>query len=178
VPSHRPADEARFEELLTRYRRALRAAIARVISPRTGISTDDVEQEASLRLWRALSDGRTLDNPGAYVYRVGMAAAIDAVRALKARREQELDEDDLRTLTAPEPTPERAIGGRQLLERAAVVLTGLPDDHRRVVGLSLSGFARREIVDMTGWSETRVRNLLHRGLKDLRRGCKERGIAL
>lgn len=126
----------RFEQMLVRYRKALKASIFRVVSPSSGISTDDVEQDASIRLWRAIADGRQIDNPGAYIYRVGMAAAIDAIRQVKARREEVLDDDNLRTRSAPDRDPEMAVRDRQQLERAASVLAELPDDRRRVVGLS------------------------------------------
>ncbi len=40
----------------------------------------------------------------------------------------------------------------------------------------LVGYSRQEIADLLGWSEAKTRNLLYRGLDDLRRALSQRGI--
>ena len=46
------------------------------------------------------------------------------------------------------------------------------------VRLHLSGYERREIADLMRWSEGRTRNLLSRGLMDLREVLAQRGIGV
>jgi DNA-directed RNA polymerase specialized sigma24 family protein len=47
---------------------------------------------------------------------------------------------------------------------------------RRAVGLHLQGLSASEVGRVMGWSEPKARNLVYRGLKDLRRELKEMGI--
>src|SRR6185503_14601532 len=82
--------EDRWRILLDQYGRLLRQAIARFRPQRLGVQTDDIEQEARIRLWRALRDERNITDPASYLYRVAATAAIDAVRRVKARREEPL----------------------------------------------------------------------------------------
>ena len=47
---------------------------------------------------------------------------------------------------------------------------------RSVVKMYLAGYAREEIADLLGWSEPKTRNLLYRGLADLREALTAMGI--
>ena len=40
----------------------------------------------------------------------------------------------------------------------------------------LAGYSGEEVTKMMGWSEAKTRNLLYRGLADLRERLKEMGI--
>ncbi len=40
----------------------------------------------------------------------------------------------------------------------------------------LAGYERREIADLLGWTEAKTRNLLYRGLADLRETLTTRGV--
>jgi RNA polymerase sigma-70 factor (ECF subfamily) len=42
--------------------------------------------------------------------------------------------------------------------------------------MHLAGYPRQEIADLLGWSEAKTRNLLYRGLDDLRSRLTARGI--
>jgi DNA-directed RNA polymerase specialized sigma24 family protein len=52
----------------------------------------------------------------------------------------------------------------------------LPDNRRRAVGLHLEGLTSQEIADLLGWSEPKARNLVYRGLKDVREQLQAEGI--
>jgi DNA-directed RNA polymerase specialized sigma24 family protein len=52
----------------------------------------------------------------------------------------------------------------------------LSDNRRRAVGLYLEGMASQEIATLLGWSEPKARNLLYRGLSDLRAQLRAEGI--
>ncbi len=47
---------------------------------------------------------------------------------------------------------------------------------RVVVRLYLAGYKREEIAEMLGWSEPKTRNLLYRGLADLRGALERAGV--
>jgi DNA-directed RNA polymerase specialized sigma24 family protein len=50
----------------------------------------------------------------------------------------------------------------------------LPDRRRTAVGLHLEGLTTQEIADLLGWSEPKARNLVYRGLNDVRQSLKGR----
>ena len=52
----------------------------------------------------------------------------------------------------------------------------LAESRRAVVRMHLAGYERAEIGDLLGWSEAKTRNLLYRGLADLRQILDSWGI--
>lgn len=132
---------------------------------------DEVMQDVRVRLWKSNASDEKLDGLGAsYMQRVAMSAAIDLLRRRRARREASLDD-----VTAGNDMPARlrvASPDRsdddELAHRLAIALATLPSNRRIVVQLHLDGYARDEMASLTGWTEPKVRNLLYRGLDDLR----------
>jgi DNA-directed RNA polymerase specialized sigma24 family protein len=75
---------------------------------------------------------------------------------------------------ADEPTeigadPERRAASRELGARVAAALKRLAPDRRRAAAAHLQGFEVAEIMAFFGWSYERARNLIARGVADLRR---------
>jgi len=179
--------DRRLDELLTAYGAFLRNAVRRLCPSSLGVSIDEIEQDARIRLWHALKRERNIADPASYLYRIAATAAIDAMRRIRARREQQLDDtpaDESGTVpivTALSPaarSPEQLAADRQTGNRIRDALTELPENRRRAVGLHLQGFTSTEIGRLLGWSEPKARNLTHRGLKDLRRLLTPEGIHL
>ena len=176
-----PDSDARFAAVVEQYGHLLRAAIARACPRHLGIQPDDLEQEARLRLWKALSGEREVRDPASYIYRVAATTAIDAIRRLKARREQQLDPEDPEGPPRAEPARaaeggEAALDRRLLLDKVERVLGALDGRRSQVVKLYLQGFTTTETAALLGSSEAAVRNLLHRALKELRERLREEGI--
>lgn len=177
--------EGRFNIILDEYGRFLRNTIAQLCPKDLGIQLDDIEQEARLRLWRALQSEREITDLASYLYRIVVSTTIDAVRRVKTRREEQLrlgeeaDDDGvgiILLMVDKEQSPERLAERQQVVQKVARVLARLPESRRRAVGLFLQGFNSQEISDLLGWSEPKARNLLYRGLKDLRQGLRAEGI--
>jgi RNA polymerase sigma-70 factor (ECF subfamily) len=64
----------------------------------------------------------------------------------------------------------------ELAYRLARAVDELPSPRQAVVRLHLRGYHREEIAELLGWSEAKTRNLLYRGLDDLRGLLAQRGI--
>jgi RNA polymerase sigma factor (sigma-70 family) len=176
-------DERRFEELVREYGELLRSAIARFCPRDAGISFSDIEQEARLRVWRALRSEREIRNLPSYLYRIAATATIDAVRAAKARREEQLrlEEDDegnepTRLPASGAASPEEETARKEGIAIIRKAVATLPDPRRRAVGLFLQGFPPGEVARVLGWSEAKARNLVYRGMKDLRDELRRMGI--
>jgi RNA polymerase sigma-70 factor (ECF subfamily) len=177
--------ESRLNAILDEYGAFLRRTIAQICPKDLGIHFSDIEQEARLRLWRALQSEREIRNPASYLYRIAMTATLDAVRRIKAKREEQLrlvedeHEDEGATLALigdPNRSPEAEAGRKQLAGKVRTALARLSDNRRRAVGLYLEGMASQEIATLLGWSEPKARNLLYRGLSDLRAQLRAEGI--
>jgi RNA polymerase sigma-70 factor, ECF subfamily len=174
-------EDKRFAAVALEYGRLLRDAIVRTCPRHLGLQFDDLEQEARIRLWKALRSEREVRDLASYIYRVAATTTIDAIRRLKARREQQLDpagpEGSEGSLPAREAADaERELDRRLLLDRVERVLGDLDVRRSRVVRLHLQGFTTTEMGGLLGCTEPSARNLLHRGLKELRERLREEGI--
>lgn len=180
-----PQVEERFNAVIEEFGQFLRQSIARLCPQDRGIQFDDIEQEARLRLWRALGSETEIQNLASYIYRIAATATIDAVRRAKVRREEQLHlvedegegEGERRPLAEdPERSPVRLTEQRQVIQKVREALVRLPESRCRAVGLHLEGMTSREIANLLGWSEPKARNLTYRGLKDLRCLLRPKGI--
>jgi RNA polymerase sigma factor (sigma-70 family) len=183
-----PDIEAEFNAILEKYGAYLRQTIARICPKDLGIQFEDIEQEARLRLWRAIEAEREINYHGSYIYKIVVSVTITAIQRAKARREEQLrlGEDDenegaagvsITTLTAgAENSPEAQAEREELLRKVEEAMARLPENRRLAVGLHLKGLTTDEIADLMGWSEPKARNLVYRGLKGLRKELRDAGI--
>ena len=183
--------EERFNAVVEEFGVFLRRAIVRMCPRDKGLQFDDIEQEARLRIWRALQSAREVTNYASYLYRIAATATIDAMRRIQARHEEQLDiqtdqkSDDGEILIAPriasatapdKDSPERVAESREAIESVKSVLAKLPAEQRRAVGMYLQGMTSQNVADLMEWTEPKSRNLIYRGLKELRKSLREEGI--
>ena len=177
--------EERFNLVVEEFGVLLRRAIVRFCPRDKGLQFDDIEQEARMRLWRALQDEREVTNYASYLYRIAATATIDAMRRVQARHEEQLeilveqrtDEGEMMLLPAPvKDSPERLAESREAVDRVMSAVAKLPDAQRRAVGMYLQGMTSQDVADLMEWSEPKSRNLIYRGLKELRKSLREEGI--
>lgn len=132
---------------------------------------DEVVQELRVRMWKSLGTAELIRRAKAsYIYRAAISASIDIIRRRRARKFEAMSLDESLADVAPDPR-RRADAGLEGDELAAAVhrATGMLAEARRaVVRMHLAGYDREEIADLLGWTEPKTRNLLYRGLADLR----------
>ena len=177
--------EARFNTIIEEYGRFLRQTIAQLCPKDLGLQSSDIEQEARLRLWRAVESEREIQDTASYLYRIAVTATLDAIRRVKTKREEQLLLAEEENEEAGEPhhlvastslAPDLLAERRQMLHKVEAALARLPENRRRAVGLHLEGMTTQEIADLLGWSEPKARNLVYRGLKDLREQLRAEGV--
>ena len=171
------------------------AAMVRRVGIRHGLSESDVDevfQEVRIRLWRARAEGsnRALDAasaaPGAgeqissvgssYLYRTAVSAALDVLRRHRRPREDALEDVGQEPAAPSRREPEQSLESSELAQQVARAIDTITPSRRPVVRMYLAGYAREEIAALLGWSEAKTRNLLYRGLADLRERLTEQGI--
>ena len=141
---------------------------------------DEVMQEVRIRLWRARGTSEKIDETNtSYVYRTASTAALDVLRRRRSRQagqHVEIDDGPMSVLPAAEPDPHRALEGSELAGKVDQAIEAIPAARRPVVRMHLAGYPREEIADLMGWTEAKTRNLLYRGLADLRERLAAEGV--
>ena len=141
---------------------------------------EDVLQEVRIRLWRARSrpqSERIEPVSASYVYRVAVSAAVDLLRRRRARgAEQTVALEETEEPIADHSNPARSLEASELSAQVARAIESITPSRRPVVRMYLAGYSGEEVTKMMGWSEAKTRNLLYRGLADLRERLKEMGI--
>ncbi len=127
---------------------------------------DEVEQDIRIRLWRLSERTGTADSASAsYVYRAVVSAVTDLIRRRRSRARGRVSLDDVgEVLSADASGPPEA----EMVAALGRALDTLDASRRVVVRLYLDGKDRDEIAAILAWSDSKVRNLLYRGLHDLR----------
>jgi len=166
-----------IETLISRFRTMVRS-----VGARRGLveaDLDEVLQDVRIRLWHAGEGGKSLEELGSsYLYHLASTAALDLLRRRRARRADDTEDIRERTdLTTNNASPHDAMEARELASQIEAAVETLSIDRRVAVRMHLSGYDREDIARMLGWTEARTRNLLYRGLDDLRRRLTDMGIA-
>lgn len=145
---------------------------------------DEVMQEVRIRIWKAsgAAEGaseQVFQSPTSYVYRTAVSAALDLIRrqrSARARRTVSLEEEGVAPVLHAAPTAQETLEGSELATQVARAIEAIPESRRPAVRMYLAGYSREDIADLMGWTEAKTRNLLYRGLDDLRRRLAEMGI--
>ena len=137
-------------------------------------SADDILQNALVRVLKAVRREGNRDITPYYLMRALRWTVIDEVRSWVRRPESPIEK-------APppltnDPPLEDLVEGRETREALRGCLGGLIPPRRRAVVLYLLGHTVAEIARLTGWGGRRAENLVYRGLDDLRRCLRERGV--
>ena len=74
------------------------------------------------------------------------------------------------------PVAETVLEEQEFTARIGAAVAALSTPRDVVVRLYLAGYDRHEIADMLEWSEPKTRNLIYRGLDDLRARLTKMGI--
>jgi len=158
-----PDDE--LERLVGEHARLIAGAIRRVCGRRHQALIPDVEQEVRLALWKRLRDGKKIEHPISYIYKVALTTAVAVLRRCPPL-----------TAVPPSEGAERAVEGEPLPARRSLlpaeqqyllsqVLDGLPENQCRALKAWLAGFNHREVARLYGWSASVARHHIYRGLE-------------
>jgi RNA polymerase sigma-70 factor (ECF subfamily) len=179
--SPNPEIEARFEVIIEKYGKFLRQTIARLCPKDMGLQFSDIEQDARLRLWRALQSERGITQWGSYIYRIAVTVTINAIHRMKTRREEQWLSESEEQVASEEGNalisdPEKLAEQEELRQKIEASIGLLSENRRLAVRLYLQGMTTQETADCLDWSEAKARNLTYRGLKDLRKQLRAAGI--
>ena len=144
---------------------------------RHGVDPADIEQEVRIRLWKAIERDRSGAFHASYVQKVVATTVIDALRRAEVRAAEPLPEDDDEAGQLPEEGvgPEQSASDGERLSGLQRCLGEIPERRRLPITLHLQGFSLQEIADVVGTSAEAARQLVSRGLEELKSKLRERG---
>lgn len=157
-----------IEGVLQRFRQMVLGVGAR--HALRGADVDELVQDVRIRIWKGRTTSEEIQAlPTSYIYQVAKTAALDMMRRRRreASRADEMDDDVVGAVAGHARSDDQAALG-ELEGQVEAALAQLVPSRRVVVRMSLAGYDRQQIVERLGWSEGKVRNLLSRGMDDLR----------
>ena len=169
------APSLQFDRLVSSY-----AAMVVSIGRKRGLDAtdlDEVMQDVRIRLWKALGSGERIGRVNtSYVYRTAMSAVCDFVRARRNRWIHSMEDDRETAVAASVPGADAGLDRRELMREIGRAVEDLTPEQRPVVRMYLAGYPQREIEELLGWTEAKTRNVLYRGLAQLRLQLSRKGI--
>ena len=140
---------------------------------------DDLVQSAMMKLLRQEEKSELNPAPKAsYLWKVAHSVTVDEIRSVKRKGEVSLDPAEDETAVRLEDA--RAGQDRAMWELGNAIrecFETLESRRRRVVALNLLGHSLPETAEHSGWRYDQVRNLLYRGMKQLRFCLAGKGFA-
>ena len=166
----------KFEEIIDKFARFIDANIQKFDPQKNGIDPDDIAQEIKIKLWQILQDEKNIHNYSSYIRRIVDSTVIDQIRRFRRqagiikveKRKKISDHKSHYTMSSTSET-----GHSETIGKA---IDSLLESRRRPVRLFLLNMTLEEISIYLNWSRDKTRNLLYRGLADLKRILKEQGI--
>jgi RNA polymerase sigma factor (sigma-70 family) len=166
-----------IRDLLEKYGALIRRVVARVGGRAIQDSREDVAQAVVMSLWQQVSREQTITHPSSYIYR---AAIRETVRAVKQeldrmRTHEAIDAEDGPALPTTTPNPESAAVSNELGSRIDRAIGALLEERSKAVRAHLAGYSVEEIMQAYDWSYQKARNLIARGMGDLRDELRKAG---
>lgn len=167
--------EKEFEAVLNRFSKFIKIQIEKFNLYKFGLDPEDISQEVKMKIWKILNNEKKITNYSSYIRKIVNSAVIDKLR--KLRREEEFfiaesyNISDLKNNYLSDLHHEHAL--RVMIAKA---VDSLIESRRKVVKLYLLNLSLEEIAGYLNWSKDKTRNLLYRGLNDLKNKLKEMEI--
>jgi len=141
--------------------------------PKHGLDPEDVIQDIKIRIWKLICKERVIKNHRQYIRKIIYSSIIDQFR--KHRREEDYYRLEAHRHVSEMESSYNKEGFRKMamVESVGKAVERLIETRRQVVKLYLLNLNIREIADYLRMSQDKTRNLLYRGLSDLRKLIKK-----
>ena len=168
--------EEEFNDILNGYDRLINSQIHNYNLYKYGMDPEDVIQEVKIRIWKIICAEKVIHRHGPYIKKIVYTAIMDQFR--KNQREEELlRHEKLKHLSEMKSLYDgEAIRKRAMSEGLKYAVDRLIKSRRQVVKLYLLNLNIREIASYLNMSQDKTRNLLYRGLADIRKYFQNIGI--
>ena len=168
-----------FEKIITRYSNFIRANVLKFNVQKKGIDPEDIYQEVRIKIWRLICDEKKIKNHALYIKKIVNSSAIDYIR--KSRRDEGLILLEKRKRISERKNIYTNNYKSDELKRnfkkiTSTAINSLIDTRKKAVKLYLLNLTLDEIAIVCNWSRDKTRNLLYRGLTDLKQKLSDMGF--
>lgn len=172
---------SRIERRLEDFSGLIRVAIRRTSTRISQEDIDDIEQEVKLKIWKELlKSEKKIYDLNSYVCRVAYTTTCSIMKNSSMQKKIFYTQDEEVIKVSEQKnswkthTPDYHLEKKEMLKSIRKSVDSLIDSRKQVVKLYLLGRNTNEIAEYFGWSEGKSRNLLYRGLTDLKKILREK----
>jgi RNA polymerase sigma-70 factor (ECF subfamily) len=164
-----------IEALLEKFSWSIKASVSKFGLEKRGIDPEDVIQEVKIKIWKKFGQEKNISHYSSYIQRIINSILVDHIR--KVRRQEKLILHEKQKLLFEERgNPGNPPQGGIFLELVGEAANSLMESRRKIVKLFLADLTIDEIASTLNWSRDKTRNLLYRGLSDLKEKLKDKGV--
>ncbi len=165
--------EEEFARVLKAYGSFMNVEVQRFDLAKNGLDPEDILQDVRVRIWQVICDKRKIFSLPAYIKKMISSAVIDQLRKRQRddgllRREEQIMISERKDLYSWEARRKKAME-----EAVGRAVERLISSRRQVVKLYLLSMTIPEISSYLNWTLDKTRNLLYRGLADLKETLRE-----
>ena len=133
-----------------------------------GIDPEDITQEVRIKIWKLVDKEKIIVNYASYIKKIVDTVVIDQLRLLKKDEQLYKMEKQKQIAEQMNACRPEVLKNDLLKEAVGKAVESLIESRRSVVKLYLFDLSIEEISRFYGWSLHKTRNLLYRGLADLK----------
>jgi RNA polymerase sigma-70 factor (ECF subfamily) len=174
-----PWDNKKDEELhdiLNRFSSLIRIHIIKFNPQKFGVDPDDISQDVRIKIWHLLQNEKNIKSFPSYLKKIVNSSVIDFLRKRKRDDGILFTERQMKVSEIKKDYPAAFSPEEEFRDTVARAIESLIESRRKVVRLHLLDMTIDEISSFYNWSSNKTRNLLYRGLSDLKRILKDKGI--
>jgi RNA polymerase sigma factor (sigma-70 family) len=169
--------EQELERIFALFSGFMRAHIQKYQVGRLGVDVDDILQETRIKLWKLILNEKKIRHYASYIKKIVDTSVIDYFRKFKREEGIYLHEKNRRIAeNVSGCDTDYLYEEMDLKDIVGKAVESLIPTRRRVVRLYLLNMTIEEIALHFQWSASKTRNLLYRGLKDLKKSLMEKNI--
>lgn len=168
--------EDELRSILEKFSGLIKFHIIKFNPQKYGLDPDDISQEIKIKIWRLLHDEKNIKNHSSYIKKIVNSSVIDLLRKWKRDQGIILTEKQKKVSEIKKGYPTVISFEENLRNSVAEAVDSLIESRRKVVRLHLMDMTIEEISAYFNWSTDKTRNLLYRGLVDLKNRLKNKDI--
>jgi RNA polymerase sigma-70 factor (ECF subfamily) len=168
--------EQELRSILDEFSGLIKVHIIKFDPQKFGLDPDDISQEIRIKIWRLLHDEKNIKNPASYIKKIVNSSVIDFLRKWKRDEGIMWVEKQKKVSEMKKGYPAAISLEENLRDSVAEAVDSLIESRRKVVRLHLMDMTIEEISAYFNWSSNKTRNLLYRGLTDLKKLLRNKDI--
>ena len=169
------------EKTIKKYSNLIKKVIRETSPDICQFDMDDIEQEINIIIWKEfIKNEKKIYSPYSYIRRIAYTTTSRMMKTVSKRKlfiveEQEREQEKL-NLIGNIHSYGKQFSEEELMKIINEAIDSLVEARGKVIKMHLMGMHLNEIAEFLDWSEGKVRNLLYRGLKDLKEQLRKTGI--